>query len=282
MSTLRKLKIKKQRELGDFAIPETQKPQTANLLLGNPKTEGQNLKIDEGKNLGVTFNANEKLTDGYWIILHNWSQCNLKCGGGVSLLQRMCVPPKNGGSPCVGEAILSKPCNNQPCPKIYETKNFARTNTTQTLSPTVKILPFSTRPQRYSKCLLKEADLMLSTDISNERRADGVEKIQIPVRVVMNNKTLAAFAGVEYNEQKISFTLSKTAINPSGEHANCFILRENEKTAEFCPFGFDKSISVFEEWDYDFNLFKYQCHTKRDIIHINSTELQNRIVYFIL
>jgi hypothetical protein len=70
------------------------------------------------KNGAVGAKKGGSLTDGYWIVLQMWSQCTLKCGGGKSFLQRMCVPPKDGGKPCEGEAILSKDCNKQPCPGV--------------------------------------------------------------------------------------------------------------------------------------------------------------------
>jgi hypothetical protein len=49
--------------------------------------------------------------DGKWVLLHDWSECTLACGGGKSFLQQMCMPPKNGGKPCVGNAIVSRECN---------------------------------------------------------------------------------------------------------------------------------------------------------------------------
>jgi len=31
-------------------------------------------------------------------------------------LHRKCMPPINGGNDCKGEAVLTEPCNEDPCP----------------------------------------------------------------------------------------------------------------------------------------------------------------------
>jgi len=54
--------------------------------------------------------------DGYWKTLKDFGECTLSCGGGRRYMQRMCVPPKNGGKPCEGPPILQQACNTQPCP----------------------------------------------------------------------------------------------------------------------------------------------------------------------
>jgi len=68
--------------------------------------------------------------DGRWVILQDWSQCSLICGGGKQYLQRMCVPPQNGGLPCDGEALLDKDCNTQACPNMIEIQKQGPANPT--------------------------------------------------------------------------------------------------------------------------------------------------------
>lgn len=46
--------------------------------------------------------------DGRWIILHDWSTCTLACGGGTQTLHRFCIPPSDGGAPCVGNSIVNR------------------------------------------------------------------------------------------------------------------------------------------------------------------------------
>lgn len=93
-----------------------------------------------------------QVIDGYWIVLQDWSQCNMKCGGGTSTLQRVCVPPKNGGAPCQGDLVINRSCNTEPCPNVYESTQHNPDSNIQNivLPPTVKVMTFSSRPQRYS------------------------------------------------------------------------------------------------------------------------------------
>lgn len=54
---------------------------------------------------------------GAWAAWSAWSSCDAECGGGMRSRIRSCTdpPPKNGGQPCVGEALQSQSCNLQPC-----------------------------------------------------------------------------------------------------------------------------------------------------------------------
>ena len=80
---------------------------------------------------------------GKWVILQDWSQCTQVCGGGKQYLQRMCVPPQNGGTPCEGEPIMIKLCNPQPCPNVITTEKETAANPT-----IIKMLALSSRPLR--------------------------------------------------------------------------------------------------------------------------------------
>merc|ERR1712032_789758 len=84
------------------------------------------------------------LKDGYWIKLQDWTSCSLKCGGGTSWQQWMCVPPKKGGKKCQGKAIRTKPCNTQPCPGTIGIKNpYSKSGMNKTLKPIIRSAPFS-------------------------------------------------------------------------------------------------------------------------------------------
>ena len=136
----------------------------ANILRPN-KGPGGGLK--DG---AVAFNSStQKITDGYWITIQTWSQCNLKCGGGTSTLQRMCVPPKAGGKDCEGEAIITKSCNIGPCPGVSGNGNKLKENENVTVkNPIMKSLPFSEHPQRYVKCKIKESDLFVNLEVKDK------------------------------------------------------------------------------------------------------------------
>jgi hypothetical protein len=294
MNVVKQLKILNQRDKGELVMPAPKSQDTISDML-NPAVEmGQTkqMKTDEKGNLSVGADEKTSVVDGYWIVLQDWTQCSLKCGGGTSTLQRMCVPPKNQGVPCEGAPVLTRPCNPQPCPNVYGTDLLHANNSTRVMSPIVKVMPFSTRPQRYSKCIIKESDLMFTKD--NERIEDQgnpllrtdpnkLPKMQIPVRVVMNNQTLTIFSGDSYDSQIKTFALKDTFFKRSTLHKTCFILTSSSKTAELCPFGFSSNNGkMIEEWDYDFNLFKYQCATPRDKVEVAmddqlNKKLQNKI-----
>jgi hypothetical protein len=285
MEILKNLKLQSQRDKGVIALPNTNKPnkETISSVINPDMGPNANMKNYTGGNLGVIFNANkQKITDGYWIILQDWTQCSLKCGGGTSTLQRMCVPPKEGGAPCSGKAILTKPCNTKPCPNINDTEENKKKNNTFTMKPVVKVMPFSSRPQRYSKCVVKESDLMytqhndkISSDNNPLLKAinKDMPKMQIPVRAVMNNRTFTIFGGEDYHSQILTFSLQETTFKRSTSHKDCFLLVDITKTGELCPFGFDpRGGKMIEEWDYDFNLFKHQCFQTRDKIDVKVEE----------
>ncbi|XP_072179240.1 uncharacterized protein [Diadema setosum] len=56
-------------------------------------------------------------TDGNWSPWTEWTNCSANCNGGTAFRYRNCSNPvpKNGGAPCVGEAIQTIVCNTQEC-----------------------------------------------------------------------------------------------------------------------------------------------------------------------
>ena len=271
MGLIKKLVVKNQRDSG---IVLTGK---------DPKLEKDKKKtIDSIDSSKETLGAEQELKDvkdGYWILLQDWSSCTKFCGGGTKTLHRMCVPPKKGGQPCEGEPIITRKCNLKPCPGGPNVIELPHKNDTKVelVEPNMRVLPFSDRPQRYDKCHLKESDLLLTESLpTNGGRKSNVEHIQMPVRVVMNQFTVSAFAGMNETDVKISFDLQKTKLYNSVRDKNCFILKEistkkgasSISEAEFCPFGAVVSLETKQEWFYDFNLFKYQCKESKGITFI--------------
>lgn len=280
MMYIKKMKCLIQREQGIVLLPSVPKgPKTISGML-NPAKVNENSK--KGKNL----------VDGQWIILQNWSQCTLKCGGGKSYLQRMCIPPKDGGKPCEGDAILSKDCNPQPCPS-QELADAKKKDSLEVKvnKPIVKIMPFSSRPQRYTKCIIKEADMMYTKSLAvadattthTSVNKDSKETIKVPVRVVMNNRTLTIFAGEEFDSHLETFNiLSSNFVSPDPKTASpadlgCFYINsEDGRKAHLCPFSDSSNTKILEEWFYDFNLFKYQCNYGHKEQELN-VKLQKRL-----
>lgn len=240
----------------------------------NPKQKDK-IRNNEEKNLKLT--AKDKAKDGYWVILQSWSQCTLKCGGGKSFLQRMCVPPKNGGKSCIGESIISKDCNTKPCPDMQKTQNY---NNTKILKPVIKVMPFSNKPQRYSKCVIKEGDMFLIKSLNEDKKNEEIKfddnTLKIPIRLVMNNRTITLFSGEDYDSRIMTFILKKTRFDRDTKNQDCFIIYEDAgNKASLCSFV--EANKLIEEWDYDFHLFKYQCNFNKPV-HVFD-EFQKKLNY---
>jgi hypothetical protein len=109
---------------------------------------------------------------------------------------------------------------------------------------------------------VKESDVMIFWEITDSN--GNVKTIMKPVRVVMNNFTVSFFESSNYNSNIITFDIEKTHIFVSKKHAWCTILQEKKREMEFCPFSMNRKDTNFkEEWTYDFELFKNQCHVER-------------------
>jgi len=55
------------------------------------------------------------------------------------------------------------------------------------------------------------------------------------------------------------------------------IIEGLSKRAEFCQIDSGTQANFVEEWIYDFNLFKNQCHEKREHAKPNKNELKDKI-----
>jgi hypothetical protein len=297
------MKIIKQLKIGTQLIKYETKQNRAKNMIEEFQKKELGFDIEDNANQYLDAKTNTVQTDpkdGYWILLQDWSTCTKSCGGGTQTLHRMCVPPKKGGKACEGFAILNKPCNEQPC-ESNSLDSYGRlangTMNAEIKAPQMHVLPFSDRPQRYEKCIVKEADLLMTMDVDQTsmklERASGQlqEKIQIPVRVVMNLETLTAFSGLEDSDKKASYDLKTSVIQKSDRDPTCFIIKEtgvykkknseDEKSnvfkTEFCPFGATSDEDLRNEWDYDFNLFKLQCHQNRGVRTFNQTEIEDEL-----
>jgi len=266
MDSIKNIKVKMQRDEGLIVSNGNIKKAP------RPEDQWKNDNImSEARKMRIARDSQAKNPkDGYWVTIQNWSQCSQKCGGGETVLQRMCVPPNEGGKPCTGQPIIRMSCNTKPCPRITKyggvEGNVNNKNTTEVLKPTVKVLEFSSRPQRYQKCVIKEGDLLYSMWVKDEEELNGKKKPQlvtIPVRAVMNNKTFSVYGGEDYTTLKESFNMESSSFAPSKADNTCFIISNNVRKAQFCFFGPERTIEHYNEWDYDFNLFKYQCKTRR-------------------
>lgn len=150
MNNLKQLKIEMQREKGIYSLPQPSIPKkldTVDSILG--KKEIKDIDVNRRKGF-----EGDLAIDGYWQILQDWSQCDLKCGGGTSTLQRICIPPKGNGKPCDGAQILTRKCNIQPCQNNIINQHKSNNSTIiEETKPIIKVLPFSDKPQKYDVSL---------------------------------------------------------------------------------------------------------------------------------
>jgi len=199
--------------------------------------------------------------DGYWVKINDWSQCTLKCGGGLSYQQWVCIPPRRNGRPCVGAAIRTKPCNEMPCPLSNEYGTSFQANENNTVLPPIyKMIPFSNRPQRYIKCQIKESDVLFK-DWSNPHLKEAVKS---PARLVMNNATISLYQDEAYTSSLFTFRLQLTTISKDQNDECCFVLKSNNQRFELCSFekdcGTRKKPKFYNEWSKDFSIFSSSCY----------------------
>lgn len=282
MKLIIKLKLKKQHNLGIYVEIDKK---------GKYKETGKNGVMDLSKD-NVFKGGSKTPKDGYWILLQDWSQCTLKCGGGEQYQQLVCVPPKENGKPCEGPSIRKRPCNSQPCPSINRQDvnngnindlNFisgfgSMTNPDGTINkskekklpPIMKMMSISNRPARYDKCHIKEGDaLMQKIPNSESSNNQNLQQTNVPVKIVMNDKTFSIFQDDQMKNLIKTITLKESVFYRVLTNPECFILKtkSGEKT-QICQLSAKSPKDWVEEWDYDFNLFKYQCYKSRSLSEI--------------
>lgn len=256
MKTLIKLKLEKQRRNGLYLMYDAIK-----------EKEPKSLDLDVNKKFKT--GVGDK-TDGVMVMIWDWSECTLKCGGGKQYQQWMCIPPKNGGKPCVGDLIKERPCNEQKCPESTVMLETVKETQPIVKDPIIRIGKFSTRFNRYSKCLIKETDIY-RLDMDHE-----INKIQrFPSRLVMNNKTITIYEDDSYNKLVYSFDLLHTRFIADKEFC-CFVLRDTIQSRKVCGFpqscGTVESNKFVNDWSKDFKLFKVDCNVGRQSTLISKEE----------
>jgi len=262
MNLLIKNKIQRQRDAGVILNGNTP---TKTLSPSNPAgafntVEGLQQEESHGRKV-----------DGRWVVLQDWSQCSLACGGGTQTLHLMCHPPQNGGRPCTGLNIRKRPCNPQPCPNIKQSEAPIKFE-----KPIVRMMPLTKRPTRYDKCNLKEQDIFailkpdginLSEQISldpNYMMTDAAQKI--PARVVMTQKSISVFRNENLDSIVFAGDLMNVSFMKIDKSKTCVILQGKNVSQQIIICSMESKDSFVDEWDYDFSLFKHQCQEKRPVV----------------
>ena len=284
MNLLIKTKIKKQKDAG-FTISSKTAPKLGKTAEEKTKSLKNVVGGVKSKN---ELNGIVKAADGYWVVLQDWTQCSLKCGGGDQTLHLMCMPPKAGGKPCGGEAIRKRPCNSQPCPKPTGSSSIPGMSTLvgngkqpKMEKPIIKVMPISNKPQRFDKCYLKETDVFVVLNTSNGPVGVGdmiANNPKIPVRIVMNNKSVAFYKDESLKTNIMSLSLETTEFVRINKNNSCFLLQGKSGSSRIIVCSMDSNGKNFiEEWDYDYSLFKNQCNEKRPVIKSkDSGEIQKK------
>lgn len=181
---------------------------------------------------------NEKNTaedkDGKMVLLQDWTECTLKCGGGKSYQQFMCIPPKAGGKPCKGDLVNVKDCNTDPCPEVRSADDDKNATSGET-SPEIKypiptrIERFSTRKNRYIRCHILEEDAQLEVT-----EADGSTSPRF-LKLVINHNTVSFYGGANYMELNGSYNIPDTEFKVL-EQPCCFELKDKRKKNKYCSF----------------------------------------------
>lgn len=243
---------------------------------GNNNQTSNNNKLTEEIKLskGSIYEEGENADDCKMIIVQNWTPCSVACGGGNSLLQLKKIPAKNEGKDCkTKETVLKKECNTHPCPTVesigkeLKTLKEIRKNNNNKPIP-VKTVRMSDRPERYEKCNLKETDAFMEKNDeikknNSKKSPKGMEIPLIPIRLVMNDKTLTAYEDEDSREKKTTYLLEESRFIKTDDIRKCFIIKNNISQSKFCMLSAAKG-DFLEEWFYDFNLFKYQCRKERE------------------
>ncbi len=213
------------------------------------------------------FERGKDAKDGYNVLLQDWSQCTLKCGGGYQMQQWMCVPPKKGGKPCPGKTIRKRSCNTQPCPgskftKMSPQKQLVKpTSKIQSVAPPIiKTAPITTRRQNYMECKISEGNVMV------EQPTPGIDKPQLlPAWLVMNLNTISLFSDDTYKTAIFNLDLKGVILSSNKKNRCCFIIDAENKSYKVCAFeGCNKGlpgVSKFvRTYQYRFSLFQTKCY----------------------
>lgn len=222
------------------------------------------LEQQSNEKMSNVLKTSENPNDGYWALLSDWSQCSKKCDGGSQYQQWMCIPPKNGGAPCKGESVRTRSCNIERCPHQEGLLDIKEQEVK--LKPIIQTVPFSTRPQKYDKCVIKEGDVLFEN-----LELIGIDKketiTRVPARLVLNTRTISIFQDDSYKKSGFNLNVKETTLLYDKADACCVQVLSKNKLFRVCGgFGTDcgtKSNPIFaNEWIQAFNYFKSKCHDK--------------------
>jgi len=224
------------------------------------------VEFEGEKNTGIEryngFDAKPDL-DGYLRMINDWTQCTMRCGGGFSYQQWQCIPPKQGGKPCMGELIRKKKCNEKPCPSIgkYKTEVGSNNLTEEIIEkPIVKTQVISNRLQQNVDCVIREEDVLQTYLDENN------QKMSLPSRLVLNQKSITLFTDLLEKKTLFAFDINNAQLNPITGQDCCFKVTNENKQFKIC--GMSKCKTFRDSWFKSVDLFRSKCYN----IHVNEPE----------
>lgn len=128
-------------------------------------------------------------------------------------------------------------------------------------------------------------DIITDTDPNDKTKTKKIE-IKVPARLVMTNSTISTYLNDNFTTHEHTLEISKSFFSYFPSHPDCFIIKQDRDIKIVsCALPQDPNQRDFiAKWDYDFNLFKYQCHQERDIKAGNQDKnadlLKNAIVAY--
>lgn len=252
----------------------------------NMKNMISSLKQNLSNSTLAQIKGNKNVT---WVPITLWSDCSKPCGGGKSYLQRICITPENSKEQCEGERILTKDCNLQPCTDTGpedEIERLAHKSNSTVASPIMKYMPISRRPLRYERCVIKEGDLALYLD------QGSIQGARIPVRVILNNRTLTAYSNDDYESIIVTHRLATVTGLRKYEHDKsntCFEIEEGKKKTVLCAFV-SNGVSLSDlamEWQKDIldfikNCASYYSHELdyKEMTQLSASQVQNALDFY--
>ena len=220
------------------------------------KTQGMYLPEigPDGLPVGMIQSDSDKKVDGRWVTLQEWSTCTLACGGGTQTLHRQCIPPLNGGRPCLGEDIQTKPCNTDPCKTVAEVEKG------EELPMKLKLQVVSKRPQRYETCIIKEGDV----DVVRTEFLDLKRKPRVPGRAILNNQTFSVYQGDDFDTLLFSAPIEflRGVRDYKDEPESCFVVPDTRtgNRITLCSLQTERNATKTKaDWVRGINFFKDNC-----------------------
>ena len=193
----------------------------------------------------------QKIADGNWELLGNWTPCSKPCGGGIQTIERRCMSQN-----CQGNNILSQPCNINSC-----NNNSYSTMNNNIIDPLNK--------NSVVECKMIEGDLSLSNGLNN---IDGISNSHI----ILNSNHLDIYPignNMNYLSQtpQHSIILSHiTNIHHFPKNNNCFSIKDDVgSNLNLCGNNGQNSYDWMKKIEY----YRTKCNNR--ILDKISSEMDN-------